>query len=247
MINVFVLGYNGANYFEEWHSKVNFSNDIKFHFIDNGNQNLSNYFSNLLIHKTQTNIFCAGGWNIICDIGFDYMKLDKIIIAQEDGKFDEEVLKKIYENTNGNNICGAYNNNWEFSLFGIHSETFNLVGRFDENFLLVGDEDNDYKHRCKINNITISSIGVPSTNNISITGEIRLPVIKRNGEYLHSKWGKTNNSKNRIYEYDLPYNGEQPLVITNDYRKHFDLSDNVETYMSEVEYNRFKQLRNGNG
>jgi hypothetical protein len=246
VIDVFILGYNGADYFTKWHSEVEFSDDIKFHFVDNGDQNLKEYLSDMLIHKTKSNIFCSGGWNLICDIGFDYMKLDKIIIGQEDAKFDDDTIKEIYEKTNEKTICGAYDNSFEFSLFGLHRNVFDIVGRFDENFLIAGDEDNDFKHRCKTIGVSVTSLNVTSANNSSITGEIRKPYTKRNGAYLHKKWGITSPTENRIYEYVLPYNGEHKLIMMPDYRTHFDLSDDVEMYMSEVEYDRFKQLRNNN-
>lgn len=241
MIDVFILGYNGADYFTEWHSKLHFSDDIRFHFVDNGNQKLSKHIEDILIYRTNTNIFCAGGWNIMCDLGFDYMNLDKIIIGQEDGKFDEVAIRKIYEKTDKNTICGGYSNNFHFSLFGLHKETFQKVGRFDENFLIVGDEDNDYKQRCKIRNVDITSIGIPSDNNISITGQIRQPYVKRNGEYLHKKWGRHQESKNKIYEYELPYNGQEPFKMTDDYREWFNLPNNSSTYMSSYEYDLFKK------
>lgn len=243
MIDVFILGYSGVDYFTKWHREVEFSDEIRFHFVDNGNQNLTEYVSNILIYKTKCNIFCSGGWNLICDIGFDYMNLDKIIIGQEDAKFNEDIIKYIYNETNENMICGAYDNSFEFSLFGLTRNVFNKVGRFDENYLVAGDEDNDFKHRCKINDISIKSLNVTSANNISITSEIRRPYTKRNANYLHTKWGITSPTKNRIYEYVLPYNGERELFMTYDYKKYFDLPDNVQTYMSEIEYKLFQELK----
>ena len=250
MIDVFILGYNGADYFTKWHSNLHFSDDIRFHFVDNGNQKLSKHIDDILIYRTTTNIFCAGGWNLICDLGFDYMNLDKIIIGQEDARFDETAIRKIYEKTDKDTICGGYSNNFHFSLFGLHKETFHKVGRFDENFLIVGDEDNDYKQRCKIKNVDITlpfnitgkkPIGIPSINNISITGEIRAPYIKRNGEYLHRKWGNHCSSQNKIYEYELPYNGEKSVFMTDDYREYFNLPNNSSIYMSSYEYDLFKK------
>lgn len=246
MIDVFILGYNGVDYFTKWHIGTKFSDDIRFHFVDNGNQTLTDHASNMLIHKTTNNIFCSGGWNIICDIGFDYMGLSKIVIGQEDSKFDESAIRGIYENTNEDTICSAYGSGFELSLFGLHSKTFSKVGRFDENFLIVGDEDNDYKHRCNLSNIKIKTIPCSNVHNISITGTIREPYREGNGKYLHSKWGSHSELKTRMYEYDLPFNGEKTSYMRDDYRNHFNLPEGTETYMSEVEYNLFKQSRNNN-
>ncbi len=241
MIDVFILGYNGADYFTDWHTNFHFSDNIRFHFIDNGNQKLSNHINNILLYQTSTNIFCAGGWNLICDLGFDYMNLDKIIIGQEDGMFNDKIIMEIYENTNENMIYSAYDNSFDFSLFGLHKDTFNLVGRFDENFLIAGDEDSDYKQRCKLNGIKIKSMDIPSVNNISITGQIRQPYARRNADYLHTKWGMLSVTENRIYEYELPYNGEKPFHMTDDYREWFDIPHDQNEYMSEIEYALFKK------
>jgi len=244
MIHIFILGYSGADYFNQWHPQVSYGDDIKFYFVDNGQQNLPEYIQNMLVYQTTKNIFCSGGWNLICDIAFNDLKLDKIIIGQEDAIFTDEILREIDRQTSYNTICGTYDRSFEFSLFGIHSQTFKTVGRFDENFILAGSEDNDYKHRCKMNNININSLNVSANYNLSLTGQERMVFDKINGSYLHKKWGNYLPTNNKIYEYATPFNSHsEQILLTTDYKNHFNLNDTHDSFMSTIEYNLYKQQK----
>lgn len=243
MIKVFILGYSGADYFSNWHSQIKFGDNIKFYYVDNGNQKLDPYLQDMLIYQTSQNVFCSGGWNLICDIAFEDFNLDKIIIGQEDAIFTDEVLQEIYRCTSPNQICGAYDRSFEFSLFGIHKQTFKKLGKFDENFILGGCEDNDYKQRCKLNNINIVSLNIPADYNCSLTGELRSKYNKNNSNYLHQKWGKQVNNYNKIYEFEIPFNGEKNVVPNEEYKNYFS-SLTINNFMSETEYQLYKKQKN---
>jgi hypothetical protein len=240
MIHVFILGYSGADYFSNWHSQVKFGDNIKFYYIDNGNQKLDSYLQNMLTYQTSQNVFCSGGWNLICDIAFNSLNLDKIIIGQEDALFTDEVLYEIHRCTSFNQICGAYDRSFEFSLFGIHKDIFQKVGRFDENFILGAYEDNDYKQRCKLNNINIISLNVSANHNCSLTVELRSKYDKNNSSYLHKKWGNHSDKIYKIYEYEQPFNGEKVNYLTEEYKNYFDIKEENHNFMSELEYKLYK-------
>jgi hypothetical protein len=240
MIHVFILGYSGAEYFSNWHSQIKFGDNIKFYYIDNGNQKLDSYLQDMLVYQTTQNTFCSGGWNLICDIAFKDFNLDKIIIGQEDAIFTDEILVEIDRCNSPNQICGTYDKSFEFSLFGIHKDTFNKIGRFDENFLLGGCEDNDYKQRCKLNNVNITSLNIPSKYNCSLTSDFRAKYNKINSDYLHRKWGKDIDSYSKIYEFEFPFDNKQNLSLTEEYKNYFNLGEKDNTFMSEIEYQLYK-------
>lgn len=240
MIHVFILGYSGADYFSHWHSQVSYGDDIKFYFVDNGQQHLTEVIQDMLIYQTTKNIFCAGGWNLICDIAFNDLKLDKIIIGQEDAIFTDEILKEISNQTLPSRICGTYDRSFEFSLFGLHAETYKRVGQFDENFILGGNEDNDYKQRCKLKNIDVVCLNISADYNRSLTGNLRAHYNDINSKYLHKKWGQPISNANRIYEYEIPFNGKKHDRLDCEYKKYFDIAEKNIKFMSELEYKLYK-------
>ena len=87
MINYFLLGYQGFNYFKEKFDKKKYPKTI-LRIIDNGNQKITGH----QLYETKKNIGCAGGWNLICYIAFQYLGLEKIIIGQEDTIVEENEM-----------------------------------------------------------------------------------------------------------------------------------------------------------
>jgi len=84
--HIFVLSYRGAQQFFENKKFQEFERST-FYFIDNGQQTYNNSLG-CWSHTTERNIGCAGGWNLICKIAFDWFNLDKIIITQDDAPND---------------------------------------------------------------------------------------------------------------------------------------------------------------
>jgi GT2 family glycosyltransferase len=244
MIHVFILGYNRAQYFSEWFQKVNaqipFQPNKKFYYIDNGQQEYTDDFlSDILIHKTESNIFCAGGWNLICDIAFKHLNLDKIIIGQEDAVFTDDILNQISQTTTPNQVCGTYDRGFEFSLYGIHKDTFSNIGRFDENFFLVGCEDNDYRHRCKMKGVDILGLNISANNNESSTSGPERSSTD-NGSYLEQKWGKLNLTDSTIYEFKQPFDSSDPIpYIRPGYNNYFPKHSQFKDFMSHYEFNKY--------
>lgn len=230
--NYFVLGYNAIDYFNSWYDKSLFPN-TNMKFVDNGNQTVPESLKNNILHKNKNNIGCSGGWNIICDIGFNYFNLEKIIVGQEDGRVSEEIFEALIQSCDENNFCGTYNNGFEFSTFAIHRDTFKKIGRFDENFVFVGCEDNDYKYRAELLGINIHTLGVSHTYNSSIANNDNVKPKKasfHNSDYIEKKWGN--------YTYKIPFNGQNHPKYTEYF---VELYGNPSQFLSELEFENFKK------
>jgi hypothetical protein len=207
------------------------------YFVDNGQQKIPDYIKNNLIYTTSTKICCSAGWNLICDIAFNTMELDKIIIGEEDARFSEEILDEITLKTSPTVLCGTYNNSFEFSLYGIHRDTWNKVGKFDENFIFAGCEDNDYKHRCKLNEVEVISLGISHyfNGNSSTSPTSPIPTETRvyNGEYVAKKWGD--------YKYILPFNDNTYIhKPTEMFKKYY---GNLKEWPSSIELEKYKNTK----
>ena len=229
--NYFVLGYNAMNYFRDWFDFEQFKN-TNLRIVDNGNQQIPKELTQYVIHQNQKNIGCSGGWNLICDIGFNHFGFDKIIVGQEDARISEEVMEELLNRCNPNMICGTYNNSFEFSTYAIHRETFSKVGRFDENFMFVGCEDNDYKHRCKLNGVDVQSLGISHEFNCSIANNVHTvpsTVLTHNPTYILNKWND--------YTYTEPFNGVDMPKYTDYF---LEVHGDVDMWPSESEFLRFK-------
>jgi hypothetical protein len=234
MNNLFILGYNVVDYFCEWYKHEDNPN-TKMYFIDNGQQKIPDYIKNNVIWVTSKNIGCAGGWNLCCNIAFNYLHLENIIIGQEDARFSEEILTELSSKTATNTICGTYDNEYHFALFGIHKNTWRNVGKFDENFLFAGCEDNDYKHRCKLHNINIITLGISHwfNDHSSTHPNSPIPLETRvyNSKYLEEKWGN--------YTYNISFNNSNYKHKPTDmFKKYY---GNLEEWPSETEFKKFKE------
>ena len=211
MIDYFVLGYQGFDYFKEKFDKNKYPNTV-LRIIDNGNQKISGY----QYYKTKKNIGCAGGWNLICYIAFEHLKLEKIVIGQEDVIIEENEMSEILEKCDENTIAALIKHPFEFSSFAIHKKTFKKVGIFDENCIDAYCEDYDYKQRCYLNSIKIESLDKSLERNLGISRKINKRIfdtITVNKIYIKEKWGKSIN-KNKTdqmngrppYEFKHPFN-----------------------------------------
>lgn len=230
--NYFVLGYNGIDYFNSWFDPNNFPN-TNVRIIDNGKQQIPDNLKQYVVHQNRTNIGCSGGWNIACDIAFKHLGLEKIIIGQEDARVSEDIFETLMEQGSPTQLCGTYNNSFEFSTYVMHRDIFNTVGRFDENFVFVGCEDNDYKHRCKLNGIDVNTLGVSHMYNASIANNnnvIPTRASRHNADYIQEKWND--------YTYGIPFNGKP----TDRYTDYFiELYGTPTVWPSEIEFNLYKE------
>ena len=235
--HIFILGYNAVQYFNTWFSLDNYSNDCEFYFIDNGNQDTTNtVVDSMTSYKTSRNVGCAGGWNLICDIAFNTLGLDKVIIGEEDALFSEEILNALWEQSSPTNLATTYNNGFGYALYCMHREVFNTVGRFDENILWAGCEDNDYTYRCELANVSITNLDVSSHyNGSATTSDINSPrhlVGKHNANYVDTKWGN--------YTYKTAFNGQEmpvfdPLLL--------DFFGDLLEFPSQIEYKTYTQTQ----
>jgi len=202
MINYFLLAYQGFDHFREKFDKKKYPNTT-LRIIDNGNQKIEGYE----IYKTKNNIGCAGGWNLICYIGFEYLGLEKIIIGQEDTIVEEKEMEELLEKCNENTIATLIKPHFEFSTFALHKKTFIKIGMFDENCIDAYCEDADYKHRCYLNEIKIENLNKPVERNLGISRKINKRIydtITLNRIYIKQKWGMSINKD------DLSFRDEQP-------------------------------------
>lgn len=234
--HVFILGYNAVDYYSEWFNLTNYSEDTSFYFIDNGQQRLEGTVAEQLkqVYVTSRNIGCSGGWNLICDIAFNYLGLDRVIVGEEDARFSQEVLDALWSQANSHTLATTYNNGFGYALFCMHKDVFNKVGRFDENIMWAGCEDNDYNHRCKLNNITVSNLDIPSSfNGNSTSTDPNSPshsTAKHNADYVHNKWGN--------YTYNTPFNGNVPFIFDPLLVAHF---GKLNEFPSQTEYKLYTQ------
>lgn len=211
-IPVFILSCVGMEYFLHWSDSIR--NDptvtnIQLIVVDNGSQDLSKL--NVPSFQTSQNVGCAGGWNLISQIAFNYFGMEKIIIGQDDGMFDTNMLLNVWNNTDDDTIAGAYDRSFEFSLFGITKNLWNAVGMFDENFIYVGCEDNDYKHRVTLLSKKVSCLNYSANMNGNLTskylGDQLTPSNLHNANYIKEKWGDR-------YQYTHPFN--DPVRTANE-------------------------------
>lgn len=232
---VFILGYNACDYFCEWFHFENYSEEYEFYFIDNGQQKLSSKITdNMKVYTPNKNIGCAGGWNLICDIAFKSLGLEKVIVGEEDALFSQEILDSLWDNSEPGRLMTTYNNGFGYALFCMHRGIFEQVGRFDENILWAGCEDNDYNHRCALSKVEVFNLGVPSSYNGNSTSvdpnSPSLKVGKHNAEYVKEKWGD--------YTYTIPFNGNPPFVFDPLLESHF---GSLSEFPSQTEYKNYTQ------
>tara|TARA_Y100000590_G_C15690481_1_gene1003245 strand:- start:1189 stop:1956 length:768 start_codon:yes stop_codon:yes gene_type:complete len=243
MINYFLLAYQGFDYFREKFDKKKYPNTI-LRIIDNGNQKINGH----QLYETKKNIGCAGGWNLICYIAFEYLGLEKIIIGQEDAIVEENEMKDMLEKCNENTISTLIKPHFEFSTFALHKKTFTKIGMFDENCIDAYCEDADYKQRCYLNKVKIESLNKSPERNFGISRKINKRIydtITVNRIYIREKWGKSIN-KNKIalmdeqppYEFKKPFNKNNLdsnfIPITERMRKIQDLKDNKIPSQEEI-------------
>jgi len=202
MINYFLLAYQGFDHFREKFDKKKYPNTT-LRIIDNGNQMIEDYE----IYKTKNNIGCAGGWNLICYIGFEYLGLEKIIIGQEDTIVEEKEMEELLEKCNENTIATLIKPHFEFSTFALHKKTFIKIGMFDENCIDGYCEDADYKQRCYLNGVKIKSLEKSPERNLGMSRRKNKRIydtITVNRIYIKQKWGMSINKD------DLSFRDEQP-------------------------------------
>jgi GT2 family glycosyltransferase len=193
--NLFILGYGSSKFLDAWIDPNQFTNTT-IRIIDNGQQQYSDRLKPFLYYQTTQNLGCAGGWNLICQIAFEKMGLEKVIISNEDNLYSEEYLEALYEQCTPTNIAGTYDRAFEFSLFCIHKDTYQTIGMFDENVIMAAGEDNDYKYRCKLHGVTVSSLHISADYNASETGGDSIPTIRdANIRYVTHKWNNYTSDK----------------------------------------------------
>ena len=253
MIEYFVLSFRGARQFETNFDTKNFK-QTKLYIIDNGKQNFKKYKSHLY-YSTSQNIGCAGGWNLICRIAFEYLNLSQIIIGQDDTLIEQEHLSKIMEATNENTICGLFSPFFEFSCFGINKKVWEKVGCFDENCIDAYCEDTDYKQRCYLSDVSILNLGLSGKKlnlRISISENPRLQdTLYVNRSYVRSKWGKSLNKtetgrleEQPPYLYKYPFNKIENKInfIPLTYRLQ-KVHNTGDIFPSFDEFSKFKSLQ----
>lgn len=178
--------------------------DYPTFIVDNGNQQVSTPY------RTSRNIGCAGGWNLICDIAFKSMNLEKIIISQDDVYVTKEELNQLYDACSNNVVSSLIMAHFEFSCFCIHKDTFNKVGRFDENFINLYGEDADYKQRMLLSGINLVSKNMINRNkSATIQREPSVDRLHSNMIYLKYKWG--SEATQPPFNYKTPFNKDHTI------------------------------------
>lgn len=234
-----ILSYKGFGFLENYFNENAFP-DVNIFIIDNGQQEWRK-LSHLVEYKTLRNIGCAGGWNLICNIAFESKNLEKIVISNDDNIYNIDIINELYNMCSEDNIAGTYDGGYEFSLFCIHKNTFKNVGMFDENCLFVGAEVKDYKHRCKLNNVNISSLNISKNGNFNLSSsQLTADIIKENNEYLKLKWGES-------FEYKKPFDRDNYKLLPSKrildiYGDYVGLGRPMKKFPSYYEYDIYKEL-----
>jgi hypothetical protein len=236
-MKVFLLGYNAVNYFNSWF-KINNYKDADFYFIDNGRQNLPNEIKDILLYTTNRNIGCAGGWNLICDIAFNHMGLEKVIIGEEDAIFNQEMIESIWNYCEPDRIMTTYGNGFGYALFCIHKETFKNIGRFDENIMYAAYEDADHKVRCAKQDVEVFCMEVdPSLNGHATTYDLNSPrngIHEHNKQYFILKWGADFHINSTYY--NEPFNSAPSFVFDPTLEEHY---GKLDEFPSITEYKNY--------
>lgn len=248
--NIFVLSYSSAQQF--FNNTVPVKNSF-YYMIDNGNQKYAPTFG-CNFFTTAQNIGCAGGWNLICDIAFDSLELDKIVITQDDARIQPGLIEQAIEETDGLCITGVIQPFFEFSTFVITRDVWNVVGRFDENFVYVYSEDADYKQRCMLNGVILNSLYVENKNvndSASVKHNPSINKIKYNRDYLYYKWGPSVHPNPAAREdgqppfaYKTPFYKDIPDLPTDFILRTHRIADiygSSDRFPSQIEYERFKK------
>jgi hypothetical protein len=235
--HIFVLSYCGA---QEFFDTINIKEfpDSTFYFIDNGNQKYTPSFD-CFTYTTSHNLGCAGGWNLICDIAFNYFKLENIIITQDDATYTNEQLEDALLETNEYSLTGVYQPYFEFSCFALNKHTYSKVGRFDENFIYVYSEDADYKQRCMLSNIIVNSLMHESKQNnksLTLKKQPSLNRIRYNREYLKFKWGDSiHPSPIARSDSQAPFEARTPFNHSGSFSVSFvPLTDRIKNIYPEI-------------
>jgi GT2 family glycosyltransferase len=228
--NLFILGYGSSKFLDAWIDPAKLPN-TKIRIIDNGQQQYTDRLKPYVYHVTSRNLGCAGGWNLICQIAFDKLGYEKVIISNEDNLYSEEYLAALTQLCTPTNIAGTYDRAFEFSLFCIHRDTYKKVGMFDENVIMAAGEDNDYKYRCNLHGVSVSSLNISADYNKSETGGDSIPDIRDlNIEYVVNKW--TNYTSIDAHG-DTLYTNNPELYISDRLKKQY----NCMQFPSIIEFN----------
>ena len=233
--NLFILGYGSSKFLDAWIDPIKLPNTT-IRIIDNGQQQYAERLQPYVYHVTSRNLGCAGGWNLICQIAFEQLGLTKVIISNEDNLYSEEYLAALTQLCTPTNIAGTYDRAFEFSLFCIHRDTYKKVGMFDENVIMAAGEDNDYKYRCHLHGVTVSSLNISAEYNASETGGDSIPDIRdANIEYVIKKW---NNYTELIAHNNVIYTDNPELYISDRLKTKY----NCYEFPSIIEFNKFKNI-----
>jgi hypothetical protein len=203
-IPVFILTYLGMDYLNGWFNRANYPNHFEFFIVDNGQQRVPERLQEEHdIFVTTRNIGCSGGYNVMMSIGFDLFSYDKIILAQDDGKFTTDQLEYAFNNTTKNVIQGVYGNGFPYAICGMMKYHRDTVGRWDENYIYQRREDNDYTWRCNLLGIQIRDMGIHPHGNVSvIPDDVAMAKHQHNIDYYYEKWG---NPERFVHPFNNPF------------------------------------------
>lgn len=261
MIPVFILTYEGAELLDSWLNPNGFAEDIKIFIVDNGRQTFSNKLAPYVVHVTEKNIGCAGGYNLILDIGLS--QFEKIVVAQDDGPFTESQIRGVYmftDNREENSLTvredrlssvlrhlplppknhalmGLFGYGFSFAIMGFSKRIRNIVGRFDENYLFGRREDNDLICRCKLAGIGIQHFEMQPAGKVSvIPNDYVMSFHENNVQYYFAKWGVLENFEHPFDHSDLSPFQDMPLSD-----KLIEVYGDIDEFPSVTEFKRFQE------
>jgi len=196
MENKIAIGIPTLNRFDLLHFfAIMYLNDFpntKIFIVDNGNQSIKSKLNsrNLLVLESEKNLGVASSWNLLCD--WIYKEHDYALILNDDiylGRKEEEVDEFLTKYKRDMYVCTQ-----DFSAFILPKNTFEKVGGFDEGFYPAYYEDNDYRYRMRLLNLSVVETPLlnPYVYNSSKTMEKDLsikPLVEKNKKRYIQKWG----------------------------------------------------------
>ena len=249
-MDVFILTHLGIDYFNQWFDPAKFDETTKFHIMDNGQQTIPERLQPLVIHQTKVNTGCAGGWNLCYRIGFEYLKLEKMVMGQDDAIVTQEQLNQMWKHINPSLVVGLYDSHVKWSVVGMHRDTYSSVGEFDENCVFVYCEDADYDIRLRLDKRGTVRLGHDSRLNASITRQLTPDSANaskiNNAQYMLSKWGIDHDYENPpSHAFTTPFNN--PTMSFRDRApirpRVKEVYGDITEFPSQTEFKRFLEGR----
>jgi hypothetical protein len=188
-------------------SSLDYFDEIRKFIENNDNKNIKKFELSLCVQ----NMGCSSSWNFHIK---HYPNAKYWVLCSDDIILGENDLGQIDHSMSNHDACFANNNSW-FILFAMNKNMIKEVGLFDENIHPGNYEDEDYKKRMSIKNMTVDNGKICEFNFTGLhynepvgksgggTGKSMtqdglnkyIDCMRLNGEYFNKKWSGVDSNK----------------------------------------------------